>query len=637
MTIWQDIKCGIRQLGKNPGFTAVAMFTMALGIGANLALFGILNEMLLRPKPVMRPNELWAIGPAGTGGQPVRENFCRPYYEAFRKNPGIFDGIIGYAGITAKLKTKDGLEEIDAELVSGDYFSFLGVKPVLGRGFRPEEESSTQGQYVAVISDAFWKSQFGSATNVLGETLTLNNTVVEIIGVAPKGFAGLDFQSPCLWLPASMEPMLGGAIYQFVGRLKDPKLATVATDCLTPVAADVKKQLETRSDPRWFVYGTSPDFHKIRLESFGRGLLGTSRLKSKVVRFLQLAAMATILLLLIACANVSGLFLARAMKRRNEIATRMALGASRLDLMRQVICEGILVAAGGTAGALLAFTWISRMMMTFVSWWPGRPLSLMPDVRIWCFALSAVLVSGLGFSVLPAWQASRFEPGLVLKDTQGISRKRAWLRHGLIVTQVVGSLILLCGAVLCLRSMGKQLSVDLGYPHERLALAPLNLEGIGFTTENLEPQLSEIVRRVSLIPDVEQVCVSPYQPLVSGIGVIDTFGFKPEGYEGSNADIGYYGNIGPGLFALMGIPILRGREYTPEDIDTGRQNIIVNERFAQTFWPGQEPLGKHFGQWVVIGVVKDASFHRHDDWLETGVFRVTKRDKMLHAALVIRT
>jgi len=640
--LWQDLRYALRMLARSPGFTAVAVLTLALGIGANLALFGILNEMLLRPKPVARPHELWSIVPAGNAGQTVRENFCRPYYEVFRREEGVFKGIIGYANIQPKLHTKEGWEHIEAQLVSGDYFSFLGIAPVLGRGFLPEEEAQGGAHAVAVISHAFWRRQFAGMKDVLGKTVTLNNTVVEIVGVAPREFTGLDLQAPCLWMPASMEPVLGeGAVYEFVGRLTEPKLAVAAAEHLTPIAAEVKRELEGGNDPRWHNYGTSPDFHRIRLEPIGRGLLGTSRsgLKPKIVNFLKFAAIATVLLLLIACANVAGLFLARTLQRRKETATRVALGATRSDLLRQVLCEGVLIAAGGMLGALLAFSWVSRTIMQFVSWWPGTPLRLVPDVRILLFAAGGVLAVGIGASLLPALQASVFEPVVALKDGGGAGRRRLWLRHGLIVTQVAGSLVLLCGAMLCLRSMSKQLAVHLGYDHDRLITVPLDLERIGFAEDTFGPQLAEIIRRMTSIPGVEQVGVSWLRPLGGQMGTMDAWAWRPEGYDPPNdnsIEVAHYRGTGPDLFDVMGIPILRGREFRQEDIDSDGKFFVVNESYARKFWPGQNPVGKHILERQVIGVVKDARFNQYDEQ-HAAVFSVAKKNMLLHSTLLIRT
>ena len=639
MVLWQDVRYGVRALGKNPGFTAVAVLTLALGIGANLALFGILNEMLLRPKPVARPRELWAVEPADESGQQIGALVYRPYYEAIRREGRLFQDVIGYAGIYQKLRTDEGSERIWAQLVAGDYFPFLGVVPPLGRGFLPEENMQTGRAAVAVISHALWKTHFGGTSDVLGKTVTLNDTPLEIVGVAPAGFVGLDcFQPPYLWIPANMESVLEkkSASYEIVGRLTEPRLAKTVAQHLTPIVADVTRGLMASEFPQLSLKGVSP-FTRIRLEPIGRGLLGTSRMKPKVVRFLQFAAVATVLLLLIACANVAGLFLARSLQRHKETATRVALGATRLDLMRQIVGEGILIAAGGTVGALLAFSWVSRAIMAFTDWWPGSTLRLAPDGRVLLFAVATVLAVGMGFSLLPALQASQFHPSSALKDGQGTGRRRQWLRHGLIVTQVAGSLVLLCGATLCLRSMSKQLAVDLGYPHERLALAPLDLERIGCTKDTFKPRLAEIIRRVRLVPGVEQVCASPYQPLVSGVGVMDTESFEPEGYSGGNVNVAFHDGIGPGMFGAMGIPMLRGREFQPEDIEAGRRYIVVSERFARRFWPDQDPLGKHVYQWEVIGVVSDATLHRHDDWLEAELFRVANQERFLHPALLIRT
>jgi macrolide transport system ATP-binding/permease protein len=638
-TLWQDVRYGIRMLAKNPGFTAVAVLTLALGIGANLALFGILNEMLLRPKPVARPQELWAIVPADAARQPVYANICRPYYDAIRRQGRMFQGIIGYAGIRPRLRTEEGAERIEGELVSGEYFSFLGVVPVLGRSFLPEEDGQAGGRAVAVISHAFWRSQFGGTPDVLGKTVTLNNLPVDIVGVAPEGFAGLGFRPPSLWLPAGMEPLLGElTVYTLVGRLTEPRLAAAAADLLTPIAAEVTNELSTFKDPRWSRYGVGSYFCRVRLDPIGRGLLGVSYLRPRVLGFLQFAGVATVLLLLIACANVASLFLARALQRRKETATRVALGATRAALVRQVLCEGVLVAAGGTVGALLVFSWVGGALMKFASWWPGPPLHPIADVRVLLFAAGGALAVGVGFSILPALQATALAPSAALKDGAGAGRRRSWLRHGLIVAQVAGSLVLLCGATLCLRSMSRQLSVDLGYRSDRLATASLDLERVGFTTDTGMGHLEEIVRRVALVPGVERVAVSPVD-LMGGMKTSIDVSVQLEGYNPPNdhpVEVGFYPRVGPGMFGVLGIPLLRGRDFNQEDVESGRRIVIVNESFVRKFWPGQEPLGKHIRQWEVVGVVQDACLDRFDERPDAAAFLVTKKEALLQPNLLIR-
>jgi predicted permease len=629
-TMWQDVRFAVRQLVRSPGFTAVAVLTLAFGIGANLALFGILNELLWRPRPVAHPDELWAIEPADTAGQPVfGATLCRPYYEAVRAHAGPFKGVIGYAGITPKWRTADGVERIYAELVSGDYFSFLGVAPTLGRGFVPEEDAGLGTHSVAVISHACWQSQFGGARDVLGKTLTLNDHVVEIVGVAPAGFSGLGAAQPSLWMPSSMEMLLDQfTSYSLAGRLENPKLAVAAADLLSPVAAQVTTDLSGFKDPRWARYGYNPNFQRVRLEPIGRGLLCAMFNRQQVLGFLHFAAVATILLLLVACANVASLFLARAVPRRKEMATRLALGATRAVLVRQLVGEGILIAALGTAGALLLFSWIGSFVLRLASWWRGPALAPTLDGRVLLFALGSALAVGVIFSLLPALQATRFALFDAIKDADsgGSARGRGWLRHGLIVGQIVGSLMLLCGATLCLRSMSRQLAVKVGFSTERLAVAPLNLECLGFTKDTVLPQLAEIVRRVALVPGVKQVGVSwlePFDGTQAGTSLPGLGSFN-------------FADIGPNAFAALGIPVLYGREISFTDLELHRKVALVNESFVHKLWPDQEPLGRHVGDFEVIGVVKDARFGRFDVPPGPMLFRRIWPGQLLGAKLLIQ-
>lgn len=510
----------------------------------------------------------------------------------------------------------------------------------MGGGFLPEEDLKMGTHSVAVISHAFWKQQFAGAADVVGKTLKLNDRLVEIVGVAPKNFLGLDLIQPSVWMPSSMEALLGEFTnYQIVGRLAEPKLASAATGLLAPIVADVTTELSGFKDPRWAQYGYVPDFKAVRIDPIGRGALGAFFMKSQVIGFLQFGAVASILLLVIAAANVANLFLVRAIQRRQEIATRVALGATRAVMVRQLVCEGLVVAVCGSIGALLAFSWIGGLIMRFASWWQGPALSPVPDLRVLLVAAGSALWVGVGFSLAPALQATGFEPLAALKGCErgeACGGKRGRLRHGLIVAQILGSLVLLCAAALCLRSMSRQLSVDVGYPSERLAIARIDLERIGFTKATVASQLSEVVRRVALVPGVKAVGVSRTEPLsgwesAQGISEI-------EGYRGPDAGnlVVSFVNLGAGAFGALGVPVLQGREISEQDIELDRKVAVVNESFVKKYWPDQPALGKRIGSSEVVGVVKDARFGRFDKPASAMMFLPGGKESLLHARLLIR-
>jgi predicted permease len=295
----------------------------------------------------------------------------------------------------------------------------------------------------------------------------------------------------------------------------------------------------------------------------------------------------------------------------------------------------------GTLGALIAFSWIGSLISKFASWWPGPILDPVPDGRVLLFAGTAAILVGVGFSIAPALPATNFEPFAALKDAEGgesAGRRKSRLRNGLIVAQIIGCLVLLCGAILCLRSMKSQLAVNVGFKTERLATAALNLEGLGFRTNNVAPELTEIIRRVSLIPGVEQVGLTWDEPLngsESGQGISDQI----EGYASPNNDSGMvnFATVGPGTFAALGVPILSGREATLSDIELSRKLAIVNESFVEKFWPGQVSLGKHAWDDAVIGVVKDTCFGRFDGPPKPMIFRIMGKQALLNSKLLVRS
>jgi predicted permease len=634
-----DLKFALRQLLKNPGFTSIAVLTMTLGIGANLGIFGVLNELLLRPRPVTAPDELWALTPADENGQGVYANVCRPYYEAVRQQKGPAKSLIGYAPINPKLRTVEGAERIHAEMVSPDYFAFLGIVPQLGRAFGANDVNV--GDPIAVVSHPFWQSQYGGAKDIIGRTVTLNDQPMVIIGVTPPGFGGIGMAQPSVWLPDWMEKPLGEfTSYSLVARLDEPESAAALADSISPVVAEVTGQLAGFNDPQWSQYGFSPGFKRVGLQPIGRGLLTLMFGREQILGFLQFAAVATLLLLAIACANTAGLFVARALQRRRELATRLALGATRSKLVRQLVSEGMIISFAGTVGALLVFSWISSSVLKLGAFLRLPALTAAVDWRVVLFASVCAMAVGLVSSLFPALQSSRINLSRALKDhdaggTPG--RPRARLRHGLIVMQMAGSLVLLCGAVLCLRSLNSQLAVDVGFQPERLAIAPLNLERVGYSTNTAGASLAEIARQITLVPGVKAVGITRAEPFGGGrssLGVPSLDGYRS--LDGNPVMINF-ADIGPGMFASLGVPVLHGREMNFVDLELNRKVAVVNESFVQKYWPNTEPIGKQIQGLDVIGVVKDARFGRFDESPGPMMFRSVTREGLLHAKLLIMT
>ncbi len=613
-------------LAKSPAFTALAVLTLALGIGANLALFALLNNQFLRPRPVFKPEELWAILPADLSGEPKSFNLSRPYYDAVRAQNSVFKSVVGEAGCCTRLRTSDGWEQVVGQMVSGDYFSSLGVQPRLGRGFLPEEDDKPGSHSVAVISSRLWERHFQEDPAVLGKTLILQgengDCAVEVVGVAPPGFVGMGLVARDFWVPASMGKMLGQIpSYELFGRLKPGVNPLVAAASLAPVVQGITKALH----PVEFPFGATPDdannnsgFTRVAVLRAGYGSIGPERIhrsRAALIKVNSLAAAGTLLVLLIAASNLGNLVLARGLGRRKEMATRLALGAPQWALVRQLTIEGMVLVALATIAALLVLTWIGHAapaLLSAVAYNGQAPVNFQPDIRVIGFAIAGGLLTGVAFSVPPAILATRFDPFVVLKESHPSAgaHERGWsVRKFLVVAQVAGSLVLLSAVCLCLRAISQQLRGDLGFRPERLILASVDLESIGCVMSNALPMCEELRSRLSALPGIETIGILD-QPLFCGQHnsvVADHL----DGYDGTV--VRYRQEIvGPNVFHALGVRILHGREVTPGDLAGGRRVALVNESFVRKFWPDRAVLGKQI-QWIrepyeVIGVVADARF-----------------------------
>jgi predicted permease len=618
-TVWQDVRFGARMLRKNPGFTAVAVLTLALGIGANLALFTLLDDGFLRPRPVRHPEELWAIVPANASGEPKFFNLSLPYYDAIREYQTVFKGLTSLNRLYARLQTADGEEETFGDMVPANYFDFVGTRPCVGRGFLPEEDKPG-ADLVTVISYRLWQEHFEGIPDVVGKSLKLDGHAFEVVGVAPQGFVGLGSRAPNFWVTyAATDLFFRSPPLNVFGRLRDGVSPSAAADSLAPIVQEITKTLHpTRytSSQTPLAANNNAEFTRVALLRAGYGSVDRQFAyedRKSLIQVNSLAGLGTLLVMLIAAANLANLLLARGLDRHRELATRVALGATCGRLVRELTLEGVLLSILGCAAALFLLNWFGRMapaLMSAVVFFPDSPLNFHPDMRVVAFAVGLTLLVGIGFSLPPALLAMRFDPFVALKDSRagGVLRERRWsLRKALVVAQVVGSLVLVSSVFLCLRGIRKELSRDVGFGPEPLMVARIDLEQVGYTTNTAPVACEELRRQLSLLPGVEEVGLIDGAPLRGERGGLVTDSL--DGHEGTDVEFGHL-EVGPGCFHTLGIPILEGCEVAEGDFTARRHVALVNESFVRKFWPGQQVLGKVIGflhhNYEVIGVVRDA-------------------------------
>jgi predicted permease len=632
----QDLRFGMRMLIKNKALTTVAVLSLALGIGANTAIFSLLDVLLLREMPVRQPERLVFFGncdgPAGIeGGFPSGDLrfFSSPFFQEFRRHNHSFSDVAAlYSfqnrvyGIVNENRPEGELERIDARVVSGNYFSVLGVNPIIGRAFTAMDDRIPGGHPVVVAGYNWWMRRFGGAPSVIGKSVVIGQTSYTIIGVAPREFFGTTVgESPDIWAPLSMEeqlpPYFKGLNDRFfsplylIARLKDGvsiQQAGAETNLLA------RQILHEYAGPQ-----LSPERLQqiqqmsIELTPAGRGL---SRLRRKFSLPLQVLMVVAAIVLLIACANLANLLLARATARRQEFAVRIALGAGRWRLARQLLAEGLLLAAlGGATGTFLGLCG-SRALILMVSTEP-EPLQLdvSLDLRALIFTTMISLLSTLFFGASSAIRASRIEPLSSLQGNRATTpaATRIPLGKALMVSQVALSLLLLAGAGLFVRTLINLQSVDLGFNRRNALLFQLETNSSGFQADaqlaNLYRQIEE---RVKAIPGVQAASFSA-SVFDQGVwvGTVSPRGPGPDGVSEGEAD---NNAVGAGFFKAMGLSLLQGREFGPQDTAASPKVAVINESLARRFFPGSAPVGKRFG-WTdsrnpsedieVIGVVKD--------------------------------
>lgn len=589
MSLLQDARFAVRTLSRAPGFTAAAILSLAIGVGVNTAVFTLANALLFRPLPVSGPRELIRVHSSFRGSGYFNISYSEYLY--FRDQNHIFSGMIAYfPTITMALGTKDEPEAVTGEAVSGNYFSVLGVKPILGRAFLPEEDQTPGSHAVVVLSHQLWQRRFGGDPSVIGSNIRINGYLFSVVGVAPKSFQGtFAALSSALWVPL----MMHREVFHSLGSLQDRDARLLmGMGRLKPGTSleEARVDLGRLAEQLKQAYPKTNKDRGVKLEQ----ATGVHPALTRIVStFLALLMSIVGMTLLIACTNIANLLLARGATRTREIAIRLSLGATRLRLVRQLLTESVLLAlTGGTIGTLFAF-WLSRLLVSFLPPLPfAVELNLYTDLRVLMFSLVVSILTGLVFGLLPALHASHTEFVSALKGigAQQIRRRFA-LRDLFLIAQLALSLVLLLGAGLLVQSLRNANQINAGCDPDNVVVASLDVDLLHCDEARGRSFYRAFIEDVNALPYVESATLARFVPL-SGQG--DSVGVVIEGQEpptGTDAVQVGYNIVGPRYFNVVRIPFLQGRDFR---VGEGRSSseVIINEAMAQRLWPGKgSPAG----------------------------------------------
>src|SRR5262245_15087012 len=651
-SLLKDLRYGLRMLSRSPGFTAVAAVSLAMAIGANTALFSLVDAMLLKMLPVKEPGQLvllrWFSGPKRpartvdgefnidkASGVQTSTSFSYLTFERLRANNQTLAGIFAFTSVGRCSVRVDGQAEVaSGQLVSGGYYAGLGVQTITGRSIT-DDDDKTGAAPVAVISHRFWQSRFGQDPAIVGKTININNTPVTIIGVTPPEFRGtLQVGSnPDLSLPLAMEslvvvgrraePWLGKPWnwwLQIIGRLKPGVSVEQARTDLEVIFQRSALEGYQAMPANWI--GKDPlDTQRLKLTSGGQGL---NSMRERYAESLRILLVIVGLTLLVACANVANLLLARATMRQKEMAVRLAVGASRFRLVRQLLTESVLLAClGGSLGLLLAY-WGKDLLLALRPWGGGSlALDLKLDPRVLGFTAAVSMLTGILFGLAPALRATKVELVDSLKDnTVAHAGSRSALSKSLVVLQVALSLVLLVGAGLFLRTLRKLQNVDVGFNTENILLFRADPRVSGHMGEQIANTYQQMLERIRAMPGVRQASFSQDAPL-SGGSRSSTFTVLGRGSGSSQRDEVRELWVEAKFFETVETPLLRGRNLTEQDNARAPKVALVNQAFVRRFFPGEDPIGNHifYGRdsnstiaidpdrlIEIVGVVRDAKY-----------------------------
>jgi predicted permease len=648
-TLFKDIRFGLRGLLRRPAFTIVALVILALGIGANTAIFTLINAVILKPLPVSKPDELvFFNGDASEGtstmeegdvpSSPVRRfsfasyRYVREHDQSFQELSAFRSGESRLSVRRAEAQSGEAAQRASAHLVSGNYFAVLGVGAMQGRVLTNEDDTPA-AQPAAVISNDYWQQKLGGEQNIVGRSVLLNGTSFTIVGVMPPQFFGTRVRrSPDYWLPLVFQPQIelrkpyrdAQNVYwlNMVGRLKP---GVKIEQAQAGVNAELRQYLTARA-------GSQLDDEKrlaiqnsyATLAPGGRGISGLRGFYSQALSMLMVIVA---LVLLIACANVGNLLLSRAAARQAEISLRQALGASRARLMRQLLTESLLLAViGGIAGIIVAQWGISVLVSRLAA---TTPLDVKPDASIMLFTLGISLLSGVLFGIAPALRATRTDLTSALKEKASQGRKRRFnLGSSLVVVQVAVSLILLVGAGLFARSLINLEKEDLGFNRDNVLLASVDTRLAGYKPNELSAVYRQLYDRLNALPNVQSATIASYSPMegTSTNSTITIRGYTPGKDEDTTVDDI---QIGPNFSETLGVPLLLGRDISLEDTPNSPKVAVVNQAFVKSYFPNENPIGRRATfddgsdkeDFEIVGVIGDSKYDNAKEKAAKAVFR----------------
>lgn len=625
---WRDVRYAFRSMRKSPLFVFFVILTLALGIGANTTVFTVINTLLLNPLPVPNSSDLASISLANApnaskAGAPSPLSYAD--LKDYQSRNEVFQSLAGYTSPRPLTWQTNGASQgIFGELVTGNYFSALDLRPSKGRFFSREEEEDEPGAHpVAVMNYGTWQARFGGAPDIVGKTLRLNNVIFTVIGVAPPRFIGVHgLFGPDLWIPAAMAQQVlpnemqnalsdrGKMLFQGVGRLKPGVAQAQAQANMAAIAGALARQ-----------YPAFDESHSIVIRPVREVLFSSNGASSTAILFAGSGLLIVVgIVLLIACSNVANLLLARSAARQQEMAVRLAMGASRRRLVRQLLTESVLLGfLSGVLGLSIAYAGL-RLLFSAL---PSSATFVQPklDGTVFVFALLISLATGILFGIVPAWKASRAGIAEALKEesrTAGRSRKKITLGNALLVGQVAFSFLLLITAALFLRSIQRAYQIDPGFQTTHLAVFATNSGQAGYTGPQAQAFYKDVRERVARIPGVASVSWASNMPLwaraANGL-VID--GRQPQSQADKIATV--VNTVDRDYFATAGIPIAAGREFTGVDRESSIPVAIVNAKLAQEFWPRGDALGKRIrlpGETQMRQIVGIAQTANYTNWAE---------------------